>query len=676
MSITTRFISTSATPLVPNGNRMDPGAASQAARAAQQGAAEISKAFSGLAATIDQKTQQPDDLYAANAKANLEIDYNKEMMKASGQLKPNGNFGADSVSILQQMAQPYIENAPNDATRQHLMKQFASLGKQAQMRGDTLQFNFNEKHDIQGLADYAMKSASLSSLGQMGEEKVYANLEEQAAALVGKGYDTEKIQKVLSGAKNQVYLQSRLQEATTNPFEVLKAAQAGAYADKGPEVQKHIIDTANTVIRSNVGQMKKGVDKVLESIYAGRPADDSVGNILDQVQTLVAQTKDPELTAKYVELATAQKWDAQTRNLNIPELENELLQVQKNVALGNLSPDQGKKFEGVLKNKLDWAKKDGFAYYQLQNPTALVGELPTPNDSQEIAQQKIMSRSAAAAAASELQRMPVAPVTAAEMKSVFQNWDKLTFSQQQKQLNTFAAFGPEMIPSIAELAGNVVKDMGDKRAEALVPALNLMSVNPAAAMDILKGTEHLNKGTVQLTLDGATSQQIMNDAMGNLYVDDPAKRSQYMAAAKAVVANMVANDPNVVPAEVLPQVVKDLSGVVDVEQTRAWYKSSPDYKILPPEYGIKEKTMQNILDSITPEVLAMYSNGLPNIEDSKGNRVPLSKDDLENFQFVHVRGGQYKAVAGDATIMNDKNQPLLFDMRSYYRDNKATLKVE
>lgn len=676
MAITTRFISTSNAPFVPDGNKMDPGMASAAAKAAGAGAEQITKAMSELAVAIEKKEETPDDLYAANARANLEVDYNKEYMKASGTVKPGGSFGAESLSLLNNLAKPYIDNAPNDATRKQLLKSFTSLGKSAQIQADRLQFNTNETHDLNTLIDYSAKSSALLAMGQVGEEKAYANIEDMAAGLVGKGYDQNKIQQVVSKSKNQVWLQSRLTDATKNPFEVLKNAEEGLYAEKGLDMQQHIVKAATSAIKSNIGQMKKGVDQVLESIYAGRPADDSVGNILNQVETLVSKTKDPELTAKYTELAMAQKWDAQTRNLNIPELENELMQVQKNVALGNLSPDQAKKFEGVLRNRLDWAKKDGFAYYQLQNPTAVIGPLPDPKDSPDVVQQKILSRSAAAAAASELQGMPVAPVTSAEMKSVFQNWDKLTFSQQQKQLNAFAAFGPDMIPSIAELAGNVVKDMGDKKAEALVPALNLMSVNPAAAMDILKGTEHLTKGTVQLKLDGETTQSIMNQAMGNLYVDDPAKRSQYMSAAKAVVANMVANDPTVDPAEALPQVIKDLSGVVDVEQSRAWYKISPDYKILPPEYGIGAGTMQNILDSITPEVLAMYSNGLPNVEDSKGNRVPLLPSDLENFQFVHVRGGQYKAVAGDTTIMNDKNQPLLFDMRSYYRDNKATLKVE
>lgn len=671
MAITTRFISTSDTPFVPNPNKMDPGAASAAAKAQEGAASAISKSLNELAVSFDKSQEKVDDLYAANAKANLEVDYNKSFMEASGQIKPNGNFGMDSLKILQDMGKPYIDNAPNDATRQALIKSFIGFGKSAQVRGDTMQFNFNEKHDLQGLSDYATKSAALLAMGQVGEEKAYANLENIAAGLSEKGYDQDKIQKMVGGAKDQVWLQSRLTDATKNPFEVLRAAQGGAYADKGLQAQQHIVQAANNTIKANVNQTKQGIDKVLDSIYAGRPADDSVGAILNQAGVLAGQAKDPELTQKYAELALAQKWDNQTRNMTVPEMQQELLNVAKGVAVGGVSPEQAKKFEGVLKNRIDWANKDGFAFYQLQNPTANVGPLPTPNDPQEVIQAKVQSRAAAASAASELQGKPVAPVTAGELQAVFQNWSKLSFKQQEQQLNAFAAFGPEFTPAIAELAGSVVSDMKDKSAESLVPALNLMGLNPALSMEILKGSEKLNKKVVSLEMQDVKAQALLNDTFGSLYQDDPEKRSQYLSAAKAIAANQLAADPTADSETLVKQALADVSGVVSLK--KHWYSWGRDYTIIPPEYGVNKDTMQNIIDNIKPNDLAAYSNGLPNIEDSKGNRVPLTEDDISDFQFVHVRGGQYKLVAGDSTVMNDKNQPLLFDMRSFYRDNKSTL---
>lgn len=673
MAITTRFISTSNAPFVPNDNKMDPSKASAAAVAAGEGAKNVTKALSELAVSIDASEEKVDDFYAARAKADVEVDYNKKYMEASGQIQSGGNFGAQSVQMLQEMAKPYVDNAPNDATRNALIKSFIGLGKSAQIQGDRLQFNINEKTDLQGLVDYASKSSALLTLGKVGEEKAYANLEEMAAGLAGKSYDQQKIQKILGDAKDQVYLQSRLTDATKNPFEVLKAAQSGAYADKGMQVQQHIVNAATNVIKGQIGQAKSAADQTLEQIYAGKPAGDSVSKQLDLMKNLVQQTQDPELTKKYTELALAQKWDADTRNLSLPELENELFKIEKGKALGNVSPQQAQKFEGVIRNRMEWAKKDGLAFFELQNPTAIVGDLPTPNDPPEVIQQKIASRSATAAAASEKMGMPVAPVKSAEMQAVFQNWGKLSIAQQEKQLNAFAAFGPEHAPAIAELAGKTVAEMKDKSAEALVPALNLMSLNPAAAMDILKGTEKLNKKVVSLELQDVKAQKMLNDAFGSLYVDDPNKRSQYLAAAKAIAANSLASDPSADSETLIKQALKDISGIVDVEQSTTWYRNSPNYKIVPPEYGINEQTMQATLDSITPSVLAAYSNGVPNVEDSKGNRVPVTESDLQDFQFVHVRGGQYKLVAGDSTIMNEKNQPLLFDMRSYFRDNKSKL---
>lgn len=668
MALTTRFISSPNAPFAPNPNKMDPGAASMAARAAEAGAATITRALGDLAATVDQKAGAVDDLYATKARGDLEIDYNKEFMKSAGQVAPNGDFGTESLQRLQQLAQPYIENAPNDATRKALIKSFTSLGNSARKQADTLQFNANERFELEDLNNYAQKASALTALGQAGEQKVYAELEQRAAALIEKGYDAQKIQRQVEGATQQVYLQSRLTEATNNPFRVLEAAEKGAYADKGQEVQSHIIKAANATIKGHIGTAKNTADKLLEQIYAGKPAEDSIVDQLNQMETLVTKTKDPELTQKYVELATAQRWDQQTRNLSIPELEQELLRVAKGAALGNVSPDQAKKFEGVLKNRIDWAKNDSFAYYQLQNPTAPISPLPTPNDDQQTIQNKLATRAASARAASELQGVPVPPVTGAELSAVFQNWDKLSLAQQQKQLSAFA-FDPEFTPAIADLASKVIKDSGSKQNEALVPALNLMNLNPAAAMDILKGTEKLNKKVVSITLDGNKAQDILSKTLGTLYLDDPSKRSQYLEAGKAIAANKLAEDPSRDPVAEIKAAIESVSGVVEVGGS--WFSSGT--KIVPPEYGITSDTMENILKSVTPQNLATYSNGIPQVEDSKGNRVMISEDDLQDFQYVHVRGGKYKLVAGDSTVLNDKGETLIFDMRSYFKDNKSTL---
>lgn len=662
MAITTRFISTSPAPFVPNGNTMDPGAASAAARVQESATSAISKSLNELAVSFDRNEEKVDDLYAANARANLEVDYNKSFMEASGQIKPNGNFGTDSLNMLQEMGKPYIDNAPNDATRKALIKSFMGLGKSAQMRGDTMQFNFNEKHDLQGLSDYATKSSALLAMGQVGEEKAYANLENIAAGLTQKGYDQSKIQKMVDGAKNQVWLQSRLTDATKNPFEVLKAAEKGAYADKGLEAQQHIMKVAVNTINGFTKQVTTAADKVLEGIYAGKPADDSAAAIVQRMGDLYTQTKDPALGEKYKELATAQAWDAKVRNFNPAELMQEKMNSEKRVASGEVSPEQGRKMIQTVNNRMDWAKKDPFAYFQIMNPTTTVSPLPSPGDSPDVINQKMASRYAAADSASELMNMPVPPISGAELKNIFTNWGNLTVKQQQQQLQVFAE-RPEYTPAIGELASKVIEDMTDKSAQGLVPALQLMNLNPNLSASILKGSEHLKNKTVDMSQVDLQAQELLQSSLGSIYADDPTKRAQIFAAAKAVAADALAQSGNSSTdkgSTEMKKAISDVSGVVEVDGS--WRNN---YKIIPPEYGMSSADVTDMIDSLTPADLAAVSNGVPTVFTATGEAKPFT-DSPQNYRFEHLKGGLYRMVLGEKEVRNERGQTLIVDLKKYH----------
>lgn len=667
MAITTRFISTSNAPFVPNGNKMDPGAASAAARAQGAASNQVMNALSGLAASIDQQQEKVDDFYAARAKADVEVDYNKKYMEASGQIQSGGNFGAQSVQMLQEMAKPYVDNAPNDATRNALIKSFMGLGKSAQIQGDRLQFNINEKTDLQGLVDYASKSSALLTLGKVGEEKAYANLEEMAAGLAGKSYDQQKIQKILGDAKDQVYLQSRLQEATTNPFEVLKAAEAGAYTEKGKQVQDHIIKTAANTINSHSKQAKDEANKILEGIYAGKPADASAGVTVEKLANLFQQTKDPTIREKYEELATAHNWDTKVRNFNPAELMQEKMNTEKRVAAGEISPEQGGKMINTVNNRLQWAQNDPFAYFQIMNPTAVVGPLPAPKDPLPVIKQKMASRYAAADAASELMNQPVPPLSGAELKNVFSNWSNLTVRQQQEQLQVLAD-RPEYTPAIAQLAEQVMKDMTDKSAESLVPALQLMNLNPDLAATILKGSEHLKNKTVDLSQVDKQSQELLQSALGDIYVDDPAKRSQILTAAKAVAADTLANSgkssTDTSAREAVLDAINKVSGVVTHKNS---WSSKNNHKMIPPKYGMTSEEVTDMLDALTSVDLAKVSNGTPSIFTSTGEAKPFT-DKPGKYRFEHIRSGMYRMTLNGKEVRNESGNPLLVDLKRYHSE--------
>lgn len=662
MAITTRFISTSNAPFVPNDNKMDPDKASAAATAAQEGMSKVNKALSELAVSIDASEEKVDDLYAARSKADLEVDYNKRYMEASGQVQPGGNFGAQSVQMLQEMAKPYVDNAPNEATRKVLIKSFMGLGKSAQIEGDRLQFRINEKTDLQGLVDYASKSSALLTLGKVGEEKAYANLEEMASGLVGKGYNQQNIQQILGGAKDKVWLQSRLTDATKNPFEVLKAAEKGAYADKGLEAQQHIMKVAVNTINGFTKQVTTAADKVLEGIYAGRPADDSAAAIVQRMGDLYTQTKDPALGEKYKELATAQAWDAKVRNFNPAELMQEKMNSEKRVASGEVSPEQGRKMIQTVNNRMDWVKKDPFAYFQIMNPTTTVSPLPSPGDSPDVINQKMASRYAAADSASELMNMPVPPISGAELKNIFTNWGNLTVKQQQQQLQVFAE-RPEYTPAIGELASKVIEDMTDKSAQGLVPALQLMNLNPNLSASILKGSEHLKNKTVDMSQVDLQAQELLQSSLGSIYADDPTKRAQIFAAAKAVAADALAQSGKSSAdkgSTEMKKAISDVSGVVEVDGS--WRNN---YKIIPPEYGMSGADVTDMIDSLTPADLAAVSNGVPTVFTTTGEAKPFT-DSPQNYRFEHLKGGLYRMVLGEKEVRNERGQTLIVDLKKYH----------
>lgn len=695
MAITTRFISTSDTPFVPNPNKMDPGAASAAAKAQEGAASAISKSLNELAVSFDKSQEKVDDLYAANAKANLEVDYNKSFMEASGQLKPNGNFGMDSLKMLQDMSKPYIDNAPNDATRQALIKSFIGFGKSAQVRGDTKQFKFNEKHDLQGLSDYATKSAALLAMGQVGEEKAYANLESIAAGLSEKGYDQDKIQKMVGGAKDQVWLQSRLTDATKNPFEVLKAAKSGAYAEKGLQAQQHIIQAANTAISANVEQATTAANELLNSIYDGVPGSPQLPDMLKTMSSLAVQTQDPKLAKTLAELDQANKFDLLTRNKSLEELQSEQIQLQRQAASGEMVPGQLEKLQGVLANRISWAQKDKLGYYLMQNPTVALSPLPSNDDYRKLNQasqsgdpkqlaaaqdninSKLMQRIAIAGAAGEIQGTTVPYLTAPELTNTFKNWNQMTTDQRYGQLLAFRGAGADQVGAISRMAQKILPELKDKALDAMIPAINLLQVpgSDALVKKILVGNDHLSKGTVELNVLKGTQSTIINDALGSLYANNPALQEQYLAAAKAVVASDLASNPKdrttaLNPGAAITQALKDISGVVDGQIPGTLFGHN-SYKVIPPEQGMSSDTFKKLVGDMTMADVAKYGSGIPSVQAADGSLRPINNKDPSDYKFVSVGGGRYILDYNGAGVVDETGNLLTVNLREYWQLNKS-----
>lgn len=139
----------------------------------------------------------------------------------------------------------------------------------------------------------------------------------------------------------------------------------------------------------------------------------------------------------------------------------------------------------------------------------------------------------------------------------------------------------------------------------MVPALQLMNLNPDLAATILRGSEHLKNKTVDLSQVDKQSQELLQSALGDIYVDDPAKRSQILAAAKAVAADTLANsgklNRNISARNAVLDAINKVSGVVAHENS--WLNKN-NYKMIPPKYGMTSEEVTDMLDTLTPTDLS------------------------------------------------------------------------
>lgn len=669
MALKTRFISTSSTP-TGSSPFMDPGAASAAQRAASSASDQIFRSVAQIGVALQQQEEKPDDLYIAQAKGDFQIQFNDQYIKASSQIQPGGNFSQTTDELFYSSSAPFLDNAPNEATRRALEKSFLTMRPSAIGRAQALQFKTNEAYALNSFNDFAQRATALSALGKAGEEATYRSLEEMAAASISRGYDSTKISSAVDQAKQQVWMQSRLADTYKDPFTTLRDAESGAFVDYGPKVQETLIKAAQARIGGMVKDYTAQADKALDAVYAGRPADENFTNSLNAISNLFEQTKDPGLLNKLHEMTEAAEYEQQVRGLSPADLERQYSKNQLDFVQGKISKEQLSKFDTLVSNKVKWLNKDPLSYYELENATTLVPDLPTKQTPPQEAQASIDTRRRLASEAASIVGKPVPTLRSSDVIDLFNRWDSMTVREQQETLGMLSSFGPEFAGPNSKLIGEVAKEFPNNNLSALAPAMGIMNFNPNLSKEIIVGMDHLNRKNVSVDLQLVSPQQIYADVLGDLYIESPELRQQMFHAARAVAANRLNKNPKLDHAELLKETLKEVSQVKNVSQRGAWWGS---YKIVSPVPGMDDGDLNSVLQDLNVDGILEYGNGVPRLMSSSGELKDLTDDDLAYFQYRSVGGGEYILTNGDSALLNEDGSVFSVNLRNYILRNHSQL---
>ncbi len=713
MAFKTKFISAPNASFNPDNNHMSPEMAAAPYQAQAESAGRIGNALQGLGdmvARMGTQEEKVDDLYVAQSRANFEIGYNEQFHKLKASAKPNGDLSGQTNKLFTDMAKPYYDGSPNEATTKALYKSFLSMHTGSIKQAQNAQFGVNEAGVVNDINTLATKSASLLGLGAVGEPIAQQRISDMASAAIDSGYNIGKINKAAKSASDQIFLQSRLFEATTKPFELLKKVTSGEFAEHGHAVQKQILNA----VEENIGGMntkyKKDIDELNKGLIAGtNPTQDLVerlkqaGDLISHDYILPSLNEKKEDLVKKVNTASSLMLQYDKLSKMTPsELGIYKNTLQDGLSKGEIPLDIFTQTQGMIANREKRIKEDPLAYFSANSVSDSLRPIPqkgTKVDSAEW-QSFLAHRMSMSDKGESTMGLNVPPLQRDEVSAMTQGWDKLTYGEKVEQLKMFGSFGAKGASQIADLLTQTTSEMGDsagkKSLSSLPMAIRLFGQNDNISQntgtDILKGSEKLNAGTISFTSDEkAVISADMKKYLGDAYVDEPIRRKQIMDAATSLLAERKSNGEN--PEKLVQEAVQKVGGFrVQPKDTNTVFSNGTSSFIVPradiTQDDIKKylvPTSLNILpwqedEAINNLDLANYGNGVPMTQNYLHEDVPLDRSQLKHYTYSYVGDGKYALTLGDSAVYTkdpknpERNIPYIIDLKSYFDVKKPLTK--
>lgn len=647
MSVYTQFISPPNEQPAIQTTRADPSAWAAADIAALESNQMVGQSFQHAIGTLSHalaESEKVDPLYAAQAKADFQIQYNKKFQDLRAGVTPNGDLQTASTKTFDQTALPFIKGAPNAATQRHLVESFIGMRTKAYNHANSTQQLTNYQHDLESFRNMSsgLMNMGLQEPSDGNINNLKTQIEQLSTAMKEKGYDPNTINNIQRETYKTFDKAVANQLAVSDPNKLMDNLQAGKYTHLGVVEEATLKQKASAQFNAQLSTLRKEKDDIVNRIIEDKAMPSAVAQTINRAQALAQYH--PEVKQEMDSVAKLQQFADIMRTKSIAEQREEQLTLSSHAQQDPNTPrDLYTNMHKVLKNNITAMQEDGLGYAVKHN---LVNLPPLPADpSSPEGQQALYQRSLATAAAEKILGTPVVPLTQGEIDGIKTTLQAMPANEKMRNIGALASLDAGLAPRIAASLSK------DGHSAALATALQVYNKNADVAHKILVGQELMGQGG-QAKQASAEDRAAAAQNIKSLFPDDIATQNQLLNAADAYRAAI--GDTTLDKKH-----VDAVTGTVKVGGMLGF----GGYHTIPPKANMSGADFSHLIESLTQKELESYGNGAPIY--SAGNPYDMSKDPLSGFvmQPADIYSGKYYLTKNGKALKTDNGSLYTIDLK-------------
>lgn len=661
MAVIPRYISeTRSTPAISNA-RIDPNTAAAPYRAAEASTKNVMNVLQNELGqwhqTLVQKekeaqaAQQKNEkiqagLYKADAMANLAIQSNQLQQELVQRNDGNLNLAKEFDQGFQKLADQVLLNAPTEDARLALTKNIIAMRADAYNKMTNTSIKMNNQLNMDRMENMLQQYEGYAAAAPESIEAIKQNSAEIFNSMKDLGIPEAKRQAIVNKFSNRLDYHAARAVAEKDPLTAMEQIEKGALAHLGAGNITALKNVATASKKAFERQANDAIRDVEARLNNGQPLPADFEARLDTAKRYGLTEQVEDLTR----LMQVDKMVSQSSLSSLKQMQAELSQMISSGEL-DLEPARAKKLTSFVEGNIKAMTEDGLGYAERKGGFTPFREIVdfTQIDPNEAEQRKFR-----AAQVESAYGVPATALKASEIDTLSAQIKDAPTMQKLQILNNLNQFGSATSSRVADKIMN--SDPG------LAQALRLGTTDLEIANGILKGQEII--ATKSGTLP--TADEVNDDAaslLGNLFAEEPAYRSQYVQAGKAIYAyeHSRGNDISMKDA------IARAGNMVEVKT--GWFSK---YATVAPGAGMSADDFTDFVDTNLKNLNTWrtYGNGLP---ANAANRVPIKFAQVSpsDFEYLYNSRGFYEVYYNGDPVITDKGSPLAIDLKKLYNEMKG-----
>lgn len=653
MAMLTRFFSGSVNPTFDRSSA-NPDVYAMQAHADMANTAAIDDAIQQQYVKLKQQQAAQDNLYTAQAKADMQLYMNNAATQLKSKAVPNGNLQQQAAQTFDNHALDLIKNAPSAAAQQHLLTVFPGLRAKAQINLNNYQGSLNQQATFDQFTKTVNSFANLATSNPDYADHIKQQVNTYGQAMSDAGYDAKAVMKAVNTAHNTIDMSVARQLMSTDPIGGMAKLDAGDYNHLKPNEVKTLRSAAASSLKAAQSAVSSDLNSIESRLFAGQPIPQDYEAIAQKAAGLGLHDQVNDLN-KLLAL------NENVTGANATELKDLANSIEVGAKTGaiNADPARVQKFLSFVNGNLKAMEKDGITYSETKgafNPVTPITDFT--NIDPRLAQE----RKYRALQAEEQLGVPTSALKQVEVSHLVDQIKGMGVNDRVKVLANINQFGNRTVNSVAEAL--------DKTDPGLAAAAAVSLSSPDLARQVILGNEAIKAKLVTLpNEDEVASAALSVFGKNDLFGSDPLVKGRYLSAAKAIYAH----DQSIGGSMSIEDALTKASNTISMDREGLL---TGNYKTIAPAPDMSSSDFRGLLlnNLKSIDTWKKYGNGTPS---SLGGDKPVNveKTDPTNFQYIPSGGGKYMVVRDGRKVANEKGEPFLLDLSKLYRDNPNVSKL-